>query len=118
MPPEKTLPPQIRKACVILGLKPKGLTIESVNQAWQKQMGAPGIHPDVDGDAEAVGFLTTAKETLLKWLRDNGGFGFGGGSGSGGSPYQPSGVPNQPLPGAGRASNAVSLPESKENFET
>ncbi len=118
MPSEKTPPPQIRKACMILGLKPERLTIEAVNQAWQKQMGAPGVQPNLCQDAEAVSFLNAAKETLLKWLRDNGGFGFGGGPGGGGGPYQPNGVPNQPLPGAGNADVALPLPESDPKKET
>jgi hypothetical protein len=81
-------------------------------------MGAPGVHPDLDGNTEAVSFLNAAKETVLKWLRDNGGFGFRGGSGSGGSPYQPSGVPNQPLPGAGSADVALPLPEPEAENDT
>lgn len=111
MPPEKAPPPEIRKACMILGLKPGGLSIELVNQAWKKQMAAPGVHPDLGGDQEAAVFLNTAKETLLNWLRDNGGFGSVGGSGGAGGPYQPSGVPKQPLPGAGNADVALPLPE-------
>jgi hypothetical protein len=81
MPPEKSrqLPPEIRKACMILGLPPERLTIESVNQAWQNQVAAFGVSTDL----EAVSFLNTAKKSLLKWLGSDSGFSFGGGAGPG-----------------------------------
>ena len=80
MPPDKSSqrPPEIRKACMILGLKPERLTIESVNQAWKKQMAAPGVHPDLGGDQEAAIFLYTAKDTLLKWIGGSAWFWFWG----------------------------------------
>jgi hypothetical protein len=63
---------------MILGLKPERLTIESVNQAWKKQMAAPGVHPDLGGDQEAAIFLYTAKDTLLKWIGGSAWFWFWG----------------------------------------
>ena len=103
---------------MILGLQPERLSIESVNQAWKEQMSAPGVHPDLGGDQEAAIFLYTAKDTLLKWIEGQPGFGFGGDSGDGRGPYQPSGVPNKPLLSAGSADIALPPPSPEENLET
>jgi hypothetical protein len=64
----KSIPPEIRKACMILGLKPEEATQRSVIDAWKKQIASPGVHPDLGGDTEAAVFLNTAKDTLVRWL--------------------------------------------------
>lgn len=64
----KSIPPEIRKACMILGLKPEEATQRAVIEAWKKQIASPGVHPDLGGDTEAAVFLNTAKDTLVRWL--------------------------------------------------
>jgi hypothetical protein len=64
----KSIPPEIRKACMILGLKPEEATQKSVITAWKNQIASPGVHPDLGGDTEAAVFLNTAKDTLVRWL--------------------------------------------------
>ncbi|CAN5453368.1 hypothetical protein BH10CYA1_BH10CYA1_26860 [soil metagenome] len=64
----KTIPPEIRKAFMILGLKPEEATTRSVIEAWKKQIASPGVHPDLGGDTEAAVFLNTAKDQLVRWL--------------------------------------------------
>ncbi len=64
----KSIPPEIRKAFMILGLKPEEATQRSVIEAWKKQIASPGVHPDLGGDTEAAVFLNTAKDTLVRWL--------------------------------------------------
>ncbi len=64
----KQIPPEIRKACMILGLKPEEATQKSVIEAWKKQIASPGVHPDLGGDTEAAVYLNTAKDQLVRWL--------------------------------------------------
>lgn len=64
----KQIPPEIRKACMILGLKPEDATQKSVIEAWKKQIASPGVHPDLGGDTEAAVYLNTAKDQLVRWL--------------------------------------------------
>ena len=64
----RQIPPEIRRACLILGLRPEELTSDSVIQAWKAQIAAPGVHPDHGGDTEAAIYLNTAKDTLVRWL--------------------------------------------------
>jgi len=63
------LPLQIRKCCLLLGIQPEHLTIESVNEAWKRQVSAPGAHPAIDGNVDLVWDLNAAKDTLTKWLQ-------------------------------------------------
>jgi hypothetical protein len=65
----RTVPPEIRKACMILGVRPEDMTIKEVNDKWKAQM-AGGAHPDQGGDTESAIYLNTAKDTLVKWLND------------------------------------------------
>lgn len=80
----KHIPPEIRKACMILGVRPEEITKELVNKEWKKQITA--VHPDLaGGDTESSIYLNTAKDTLLRWLDQNtpklgGKFGSKGGS--------------------------------------
>lgn len=64
----KTIPPEIRKSFMILGLKPEEATTRSVIEAWKKQIASPGVHPDLGGDTEAAVYLNTAKDQLVRWL--------------------------------------------------
>lgn len=82
----KHLPPEIRKHCMILGIRPEELTKDAVMKEWKKQI--TSVHPDLQGgDNESSIFLNTAKDALLKWLDANspklgGKFGSKGGSSS------------------------------------
>jgi len=63
----KHVPPDVRKACGILGVRPEELTKEIVNKEWKRQIAA--VHPDLQGgDNESSIYLNTAKDTLLRWL--------------------------------------------------
>jgi hypothetical protein len=66
----RQVPPEIRKACMLLGVRPEEMTIESVTDAWKKQITTPGVHPDQGGDTESAIYLNTAKDTILRWLYD------------------------------------------------
>jgi hypothetical protein len=71
-PPEnyviRNVPPHIRKACLVLGLRPEELTHEKVHKAWKREFANPGTHPDVGGDTEMAVYLNTAKDTLFAFL--------------------------------------------------
>lgn len=78
----RAIPPEIRKACLILGVRPEEMTAETVQNAWKGQIASPGVHPDLGGDTESAIFLNTAKDTLLRWLEQQApklGKKFGGG---------------------------------------
>ncbi len=62
----RAVPPDIRKACLVLGLRPEELTIEMVHQAWKKEMTTE--HPDQGGHTESAVYVNTAKDTLFRWL--------------------------------------------------
>ncbi|MDZ4832619.1 MAG: hypothetical protein SGJ27_02340 [Candidatus Melainabacteria bacterium] len=67
----KHIPPEIRKACMILGVRAEDLTKELVNKEWKRQI--TSVHPDLEGgDTESSIYLNTAKDTLLRWLEQNG----------------------------------------------
>ncbi len=66
----RAFPPQIRKACRLLGLNPEELTRPIVTEAWKKEMAKPGVHPDTGGDTEMAIYLNTAKDTLMRWVDD------------------------------------------------
>lgn len=65
----KHIPQEIRKNCMLLGLRPEELTKELVLKEWKKQIAA--VHPDLGGDTESSIVLNTAKDTLLRWLEQN-----------------------------------------------
>ena len=99
----RLVPPHIRKVGMILGIKwqePPKITVEQVELAWKKQVTGLGG----DSDPEAQRYLNTAKEVLVRWLRQSPDTG-------GGDPNQSSPVPRRPLPGDGSSSIALS-PES------
>lgn len=66
----RVFPPDIRKACKLLGVNPEELTKPAVTEAWKKEMAKPGVHPDTGGDTEMAIYLNTAKDTLMRWLDD------------------------------------------------
>ncbi len=66
--PTRTVPPEIRKACQILGLRPEDITAASVTSHWKQQIASPGVHPDLGGNTESAIYLNTAKDALLRWL--------------------------------------------------
>jgi hypothetical protein len=66
----RAFPPEIRKACRLLGLIPEDLTRPVVLEAWKKEMAKPGVHPDTGGDTEMAIYLNTAKDTLMRWVDD------------------------------------------------
>jgi hypothetical protein len=64
----RVVPPEIRKACLILGVRPEDIAVAVVLDAWKKQIAAPGVHPDLGGDTESAIYLNTAKDTLVRWI--------------------------------------------------
>jgi hypothetical protein len=64
----KQIPPEIRKASHILGLRPEELTQVQVISAWKTLIASPGVHPDLGGDNDSAVFLNIAKDTLVRWL--------------------------------------------------
>jgi hypothetical protein len=66
MPFVKQIPADIRKACLILGVRSEDMTSASVTEAWKRQI--VEVHPDQGGDAETAVILNTAKDTLVRWI--------------------------------------------------
>lgn len=95
---QSKLPPEIRKACMLLGVRADCLTLDSVLKAWKQQITAPGVHPEQGGDIESAIYINTAKDTLVRWLEGTPG---GGGPVGGNDPKQPSGLPRKPNPDGG-----------------
>ena len=62
----RQIPAEIRKACMILGVRPEEMTAQSVVETWKSQI--IKVHPDQGGDTEAAIFLNTAKDTIIQWL--------------------------------------------------
>lgn len=66
----RVFPQEIRRSCLLLGMKAEELTKANVLEAWKKEMAKPGVHPDTGGDTEMAIYLNTAKDTLLRWIED------------------------------------------------
>jgi len=64
----RVVPPEIRKSCLILGVRPEEITVALVVESWKKQIAAPGVHPDLGGDTESAIYLNTAKDMLVRWI--------------------------------------------------
>lgn len=64
----RVVPPEIRKACMILGVRPEELTVRIVMEAWKREIASPGVHPDLGGDTETAIYLNTAKDELIRWV--------------------------------------------------
>jgi hypothetical protein len=62
------MPPDVRKACLMLGIRQEDLTVALVHESWKREITKPGTHPDHGGDTEMAMYLNTAKDVLLRWL--------------------------------------------------
>lgn len=63
----RTVPPDIRKACLVLGIRPEELNRQAIMESWKREITRPGTHPDQGGDSEIAVYLNTAKDVLLRW---------------------------------------------------
>ncbi len=64
----RVVPPDVRKACLILGVRPDNITYEIAQESWKRAIAAPGVHPDQGGDTELAVYLNTAKDVLMRFL--------------------------------------------------
>jgi len=101
--PKLTPPPEIRKACLILGVRPEELTKQGVIDAWQRQVS----HPNLGCNSEAALFLNNAKTSLIKWLENH--------PGPGSEPHQPTWVPLKPPPDLGGTGVILPFPPPKQD---
>jgi hypothetical protein len=62
------IPADIRKHCMMLGVRADELTVKIVIEAWKAQITAPGVHPDQGGDTETAVYLNLAKDSLIKYI--------------------------------------------------
>jgi hypothetical protein len=63
------LPPEIRKACQVLGLPTDGeVSLDAVHKAWKKQIVEKSLHPDLGGEEESSVIVNTSKDTIVRWL--------------------------------------------------
>lgn len=61
-------PPEIRKACQVLGLPvEEDFTVDDVLRAWKKRMVADSVHPDLGGENEYSVLVNTSKDLLIRW---------------------------------------------------
>jgi hypothetical protein len=60
-----TLPPEIRNACLILGIAPEQLEEKHIRTTWKQQV----TDKARIGDSESGRCLNGAKDTLIYWLR-------------------------------------------------
>lgn len=63
------IPPEIRRAAQILGMDINDISSESVQQAWRREICAPGVHPDLGGHNETAILLNESKEQIMNWLQ-------------------------------------------------
>jgi hypothetical protein len=64
------VPPDIRRACKILGLSLEELNAEAVKRAWKASITDPTAHPDLGGEHEMAILLNTARDSVLIWLEN------------------------------------------------
>jgi hypothetical protein len=57
---------ECRKACMLLGVSPNELTKDTVVDAWKIR-----IVSDTCESVEQVILVNSAKDTLMRWLREN-----------------------------------------------
>jgi hypothetical protein len=60
------IPPEIRKACLILGLRAEDVTTETVMHSWEKKLLLSSEQKSVDDDT--AWFMNAAKDALVIWL--------------------------------------------------
>ncbi|MBS2003551.1 MAG: tetratricopeptide repeat protein [Cyanobacteria bacterium SZAS LIN-5] len=62
------MPPEIRKACQVLGLPvEEDFTVEDVLKAWKRRIIADSLHPDLGGENENSVLVNTSKDVLIRW---------------------------------------------------
>lgn len=62
------LPPEIRKACQVLGMSvEEDFTAEDVLKAWKRRIIADSVHPDLGGANEQSVLVNTSKDVLIRW---------------------------------------------------
>lgn len=60
------IPPEIRKACLMLGLKAEEVTAAAVMQTWEQKLLAESDTEELDADT--AWFMNAAKDALVIWL--------------------------------------------------
>jgi hypothetical protein len=121
-PKARTLPPEIIKACLILGISSEAIKDQMIRDAWKRQVSAMARI----GDSESAVHLLKAKETLIEWLRGakmlkthlQQGCGSWQGPPPPPDPDHPSRVPRRPLPTAGAGEIALPEPRSDTSYGT
>jgi len=68
---DKTIPVEVRKACLILHLNVQELSKAKVLDAWKKEI--IEVHPKKGGTYQSAIILNKAQETLLSWLAKSAG---------------------------------------------
>ncbi|CAN5464205.1 hypothetical protein BH11CYA1_BH11CYA1_01010 [soil metagenome] len=60
------IPPEIRKACLMLGLRAEDVTTETVMHTWEKKLLLDNEMENVDEDT--AWFMNAAKDALVIWI--------------------------------------------------
>ncbi len=60
------IPPEIRRACLMLGLKAEDVTAEAVMRTWEQKLLADE-HAE-ETDVNMAWFMNAAKDALVIWL--------------------------------------------------
>lgn len=61
-------PPEIRKACQVLGLSvDEDFTVDDVLKAWKRRIVDGSVHPDLGGENEHSVLVNTSKDVLIRW---------------------------------------------------
>jgi hypothetical protein len=60
------VPPEIRRACLMLGLKAEELTTEQVIRTWERKLLQEDAANEIDSDT--AWFMNAAKDALVIWL--------------------------------------------------
>jgi hypothetical protein len=66
-PKANSLPEEILKACLTLGIDPQDLQDDVIRAAWKRQVSAMARI----GDFESATHLRSIKDTLINWIRSN-----------------------------------------------
>lgn len=62
------LPPDIRKACQVLGMPiDEEFTADDVLKAWKRRIVAGSVHPDLGGENEHSILVNTSKDVLIRF---------------------------------------------------
>jgi hypothetical protein len=64
------VPPEVRRACKILGLAPEDISLAAVRKAWKENISDPSVHPDLGGEQEVAIMLNNARDSILRWLEE------------------------------------------------